>query len=128
MYSVSGQDILYSNFSPNIKDVTEAILVLLVIGDFLFQAIDESLCLGVSGMIFQKGFHCRLHRFIIILRPAGFGQDEMSIGLVTSLCHLMNLMFDGINLRKIVLNPFHVLWALIAEPATFRYGNKAARL
>ena len=128
MYSVSGQDILFSNFSPNIKDVTEAILVLLVIGDFLFQTVDENLRLRVSEMVFQEGFHRRLHRGIIILRPAGFGQDEMSVGLVTRLCHLMKLMFDGLNPRKIVQNPFHVLRSIIAEPATFRYGNKAARL
>ena len=43
-----------SNFSSNIKDVAEAILVLLVIGDFLFQTIDENLRLGSSGWSFRK--------------------------------------------------------------------------
>ena len=116
-------------FLPSyIKDIAEAILVLLVVGNFIFQPINETLRLWMIRMILQECIHRGLHRLIIVLYPTRFRKRKVSVRLIACHRHLMNFVLNGIYLREIILNPTHVLRTFATKPGTFGYGDKASRL
>lgn len=83
--SMSTRDIILRlNLSTDIKDIAEVLLVLLVISNLFFQSVDEDSCCRIIWMVFQESLHGRLHWLIIILRPTGFGKNEMGVWLIAS--------------------------------------------